>query len=101
LSLIGVRLYVRTESVRTNDEDLAAVQKAIHKVGVRAALVPRREPYCAPPLGLNQNMGYRKIDADRGSWVARPKKNGRKTYKALGPETDAFGFIEARAAALK
>ena len=46
-------------------------------------------------------MGYRKIDAERGSWVARRKENGRKTYKALGPETPTFGFIEARAAALK
>jgi integrase len=77
------------------------VQNAIHKVGVRTALAPRREPYWAPPLGLNQSMGYRKIDADRGSWVARRKENGRKTYKALGPETDTFGFIEARSAALK
>src|ERR1700722_20325089 len=78
-----------------------AVQIAVHKVGVRAALKPRREPYWAPPLGLNQSMGYRKIDAQRGSWVARYKENGRKTYKALGPETSNFGFIEARAEALK
>lgn len=78
-----------------------AVQNAIHKVGVRTALEPRREPYWAPALGLNQSLGYRKIADHRGSWVARRKENGRKTYKALGPETDTFGFIEARTAALK
>lgn len=77
------------------------MQNAIHKVGVRTALKPRREPYWAPPLGLNQSLGYRKWDDGRGSWVARRKESDRKTYKALGPETDTFGFSEARAAALK
>jgi integrase len=77
------------------------VQPAIHKVGVRRALEPRPEPHWGPPLGLNQSLGYRKIDADRGSWIARRKENGRSKYKALGPETDSFGFTEARAAALK
>lgn len=77
------------------------MQNAIHKVGVRTALEPRREPYWAPPLGLNQSMGYRKSADGRGSWVARRKEGDRKTYKALGPETETFGFIEARAAALK
>ena len=77
------------------------MQNAIHKVGVRAALAPRREPYWAPALGLNQYLGYRKIAQGRGSWVARRKENGHKTYRALGPETATFGFIEARAAALK
>jgi integrase len=78
-----------------------AVQIEIHKVGVRRALEPRREPYWAPPLGLNQSLGYRKIDAERGSWIARKKESDRKQYRALGPETDAFGFYEARAAAIK
>ena len=77
------------------------MQNAIHKVGIRTALEPRREPYWAPALGLNQSLGYRKLEDGRGSWVARRKENGRKTYKALGPETDSFGFIEARTAALK
>src|SRR5208337_1291343 len=98
--MVGFRVEVRTESVRTT-EGTPAVQNAIHKIGVRTALEPRREPYWAPPLGLNQSMGYRKIDAERGSWVARRKENGRKTYKALGPETATFGFIEARTAAMK
>ena len=82
-------------------ERYPAVQVEIHKVGVRRSLAPRREPYWAPSLGLNQSMGYRKIDAERGSWVARRKESGRKSYKALGPESDSFGFTEARAAALK
>lgn len=29
------------------------------------------------------SAGYRKIDAERGSWVARRKENGSKTYKAV------------------
>jgi integrase len=73
----------------------------IHKVNVRAALRPRAEPYWAVPLGLNQSLGFRKIGAERGSWVARIKQNGRSRYKALGPSTGTFGFIEARAAAIK
>ena len=73
----------------------------IHKIGVRRSLAPRREPYWAPSLGINQSLGFRKIDDERGSWVARRKVDGRCQYKALGPETDAFGFVEARAAALK
>lgn len=77
------------------------MQNAIHKVGVRTTLDPRREPYWAPPLGLNQSLGYRKIGPGRGSWVARRKEGGKSRYKALGPETGTFGFIEARAAALK
>jgi integrase len=77
------------------------VQNEIHKIGVRTALEPRREPYWAPPLGLNQSLGYRKISADRGSWIARRKEGGRSKYKALGPETSTFGFIQAREDALK
>jgi integrase len=73
----------------------------IHKVRVRAALAPRAEPYWAAPLGINQSLGYRKIDRERGSWIARRKENGRPRYRALGAATDSFGFIEARAAAHK
>lgn len=56
-------------SVRTdiNNGDPAG-QNAIHKVGVRTALAPRREPYWGPPLGLNPiRLGYRKIAEGRGS----------------------------------
>jgi integrase len=73
----------------------------IHKVKVRAALAPRAEPYWAVPLGINQSLGYRKIDEERGSWIARRKDNGRNRYRSLGAVTDSFGFIEARSAALK
>jgi len=74
---------------------------AIHRVGVRAALRPRNEPFWAAPLGTNQSLGYRKIDATRGAWIARRKKDGARTYKALGAETETFGFAEAREAARK
>jgi len=70
-------------------------------VKVRAALAPRRESYWAPPLGTNQSLGFRKIDHERGSWIARRKENGRPRYRALGAAKDRVGFIEARAAAHK
>jgi len=71
----------------------------IHKVKVRAALKPRREPYWGVPLELNRSLGYRKIDAQRGSWVARRKDEGKCSYKALGAESEAFGYQEAKEAA--
>ena len=44
---------------------------AIHRSNVRAGLEPRREPYWGPPLEPGRFIGFRKIDAQRGSWVAR------------------------------
>ena len=72
---------------------------AIHRVGVRARLAPRNEPYWAPALAPNCHLGFRKIDAERGSWIARHKEAGAREYKALGACTDNFGFHEAREAA--
>ncbi len=74
---------------------------SIHKVGVRRTLAPRAEPFWAVPLKPNQSIGYRKIDDARGSWIARYKADGRKSYKALGADSPTFGFIEARAAAIE
>jgi len=74
---------------------------SIHRIGIRQKLLPRREPYWGPRLAPNQSLGYRKIDATSGSWVARLKKHGRRTYQALGLETDSFGFDQAHAAAVK
>lgn len=74
----------------------------LHKVRVRTALEPRSEPYWGPPLGRGRVLGYRKIDADTGSWVARMRDEaGRKKYESLGYHSDTFGHEEARAAALK
>jgi hypothetical protein len=54
---------------------------------VALALAPRAEPYWAAPLGINQSLGYRKIDRERGSWIARRKENARPRYRALGAAT--------------
>ncbi len=57
----------------------------LHKAGVRKALKPRREPYWAPPLARGRYVGFRKISADAGSWIARARDDdGRQRYKALG-----------------
>jgi len=50
---------------------------------------------------VNESLGFRKIGPDRGSWVARLKKDGRRTYKALGADSETFGFPQAREAARK
>ena len=40
----------------------------LHKVRIRDALKPRREPYWgADRFGRGRALGYRKIDAERGS----------------------------------
>lgn len=73
----------------------------IHKVRVRAALPPRREPYWGPSLARGRVLGFRKIDATSGSWIARARDEAsRQRYKALGLVTDAFDYEAARAAAL-
>jgi len=76
------------------------MSQQLHKVRIRSHLAPRREPYWAAPLALGRFLGYRKIDAVRGSWVARARtEDGRQQYKALGALTDAFGYDSAVAAA--
>lgn len=73
----------------------------LHKVRVRTALKPRREPYWGPPLGRGRVLGFRKIDADIGSWIARMRnETGHKVYKALGYCSDAFDYEAARVAAV-
>ncbi len=72
----------------------------IHKVRVRAVLKPRREPYWGPALGRGQALGFRKIDAETGSWVARMRdESGGKVYRALGYLTADLDYEAAREAA--
>ncbi len=74
----------------------------IHKVRVRTTLKPRREPYWGPAIGRGQSLGFRKIDALTGSWVARMRdEHGRKSYKALGFAIEGFDYEMARAAAMR
>jgi integrase len=73
----------------------------IHQLRVREALPPRREPYWGAPIGRGQVIGYRKIDAARGSWIARKRnETGRKVYRALGDVSTEFNYEKARGAAL-
>ncbi|MCC6379952.1 MAG: tyrosine-type recombinase/integrase [Burkholderiales bacterium] len=72
----------------------------LHKVSIRGALKPRREPYW-DRLGPGQYLGFRKIAAERGSWIARLRDDaGIQNYKALGADSGTFGYEEAKAAAL-
>ncbi|MHB1813427.1 MAG: tyrosine-type recombinase/integrase [Steroidobacteraceae bacterium] len=77
------------------------MSKAIHKVSVRDKLAPRREPYWAAPLEPGRFLGFRKIDALRGSWVARARTEDGKgqRYCALGELTPTFGYDAAVKAA--
>ncbi len=73
----------------------------IHKARVRDHLQPRREPYWGAPLGRGQVIGFRKIDANRGSWIARKRnETGHKVYKSLGYVSADFDYEKARVAAL-
>ena len=73
----------------------------IHKAKVRDRLEPRREPWWGAPLGRGQVLGFRKIDAERGSWIARKRdETGHKVYKALGAVSADFDHEKARAQAL-
>lgn len=68
----------------------------IHKARVRDALTPRREPYWAVGIEKGCHIGFRKIDAERGSWIARRRnEDGAKVYRSLGEVTAAFGYDDA------
>ena len=72
----------------------------IHQVGERERLAPRREPYWGRRLALNRTLGYRKINAKSGSWIARLQKpGGKREFKALGIDSESFGYEEAHLAA--
>lgn len=76
------------------------MSQQLHKVRIRANLAPRREPYWAAPLAPGRFLGFRKIDAERGSWVARARmEDGRQQYNALGALSDTFDFDAACKAA--
>jgi integrase len=79
-----------------------AVSNDLHKSYVLKALQPRREPYWAAPLSRGRFIGFRKIDAERGSWIARLRDDaGHQTYRSLGYASPSFDFDAAKAAALQ
>jgi site-specific recombinase XerD len=76
------------------------LSQQLHKVRARAEFSPRREPYWAAPLAPGRFLGFRKIDAERGSWVARARmEDGRQQYNALGALTATFDYDAAVATA--
>jgi integrase len=81
------------------------VSKPIHLSSFRASCSVRTEPYWAAPIRRGQFLGYRKISAVVGSWVARIRiedKHGKlvQRYQALGDCTDLFNYNAAQAAAV-
>jgi len=76
----------------------------IHKARVRARLGQRREPYWGPEFAPGLVVGFRRIDAERGSWIARLRNDApspRYVYKSLGLVTEANDYAAARDAAGK
>lgn len=76
------------------------MSKAIHLSSVRNACPIRREPYWGPKLGKGAYLGFRKISATEGSWVARLRIEDEhdkliQKYEALGPVTDQFDYAAA------
>jgi integrase len=67
---------------------------AIHRAGVRAELTPRDEPYWKF-VKTNCHLGFRRIDADRGSWIARCKRDGKRPQKKLGTDSATYGYEQA------
>jgi integrase len=75
---------------------------AIHLVSIRKGLEPRREPYWGAPLGRGRVLGFRKIGAQEGSWIARMRdETGRKVYRSLGLVSPALDYEQARDRALE
>lgn len=73
---------------------------SIHLSRTRNALAPRREPYWGAPLARGRYIGFRKIDAPTGTWIARLRdEEGKQHYRALGQATSEFSFDHAKAAA--
>lgn len=76
----------------------------IHLKTVRKRFKPRREPYWGPAIAQGLAVGYRKIDEQRGTWIARainPAPPPFYLFHSLGLATDTHDYEAARAEALK
>jgi integrase len=72
----------------------------IHSVRVRTGLEPRREPYWGTPIEKGRYLGFRKLDAATGTWIARLRDDdGRQRYRSLGQATREFDYTRAKKAA--
>ena len=72
----------------------------IWKVKARDSFAARREPYWGPPLGEGKSLGFRKIDASRGRWIAKLRNHTGHHGRVLGGLTESFDYDQARDAAL-
>ena len=69
----------------------------VHKVSVRNALTPRREPYWGPPLAEGRYIGVRKRSDGTCTWVARLRDDdGKQRYRSLGQAGDRFDYHAAK-----
>lgn len=75
---------------------------SLHKVSVRDALEPRREPYWGEPIRKGHHVGLRKISAQEASWIARVRpEGGIQEYKSLGLLRPDFDYDQAKVEAEK
>lgn len=75
-------------------------RESIDKATVRNRLPAKREPYWGAPVARGLYVGFRKLDAGWGNWIARYRDDdGRQHYKAIGPVSDNLNYEAARKAA--
>ncbi|HXO63889.1 MAG TPA: hypothetical protein VN882_04255, partial [Steroidobacteraceae bacterium] len=74
---------------------------AIWKVKTRDSITARREPYWGPPLGEGKSLGFRKIDAHRGRWIAKLRNHTGHHSRVLGDLAETFDYDDARDAAFR
>src|ERR1700733_9944424 len=79
---------------------LSPMSYRINTASARAALEPRREPFWGVAIDRGRSLGYRKIDKERGTWIARARdpETGKQRYQAL-KQVKAHDFYAATAAA--
>jgi integrase len=87
-------------TVRT-DLPTPRVSHKLELVSVRKRLPARREPWWGAQISAHRHVGYRKISADKATWIARLRDEaGVHKYKSLGPFIEGkFEYDHAKAAA--
>lgn len=72
----------------------------LHKASTLAALDVRRDPHWGAPIATGQYVGFRKLDATRGTWIARYRTpEGKQKFNSLGAASATFTYDAAKAAA--
>lgn len=57
---------------------------SIDKARTRNALEPRREPYWGAPIDRGLFLGFRKLEAGPGTWIARAFHDDKHRYQSIG-----------------